>query len=279
MKLIQVNDLSLQNEGYFAFRHVAFSLSQNQIIGLSGESGSGKTQLLEALAQENVPDSGTIEYTPGSRIGYLPQLDPQLIDQNVGKYLESIRRLSKKLAVRPEQLQGMITFLGMSPYIDTPVRQLSLGLRRRVGFLAAVAGHPNILLLDEPFAFQSQQTIEKMLSLMQDLKENGAGILVGSTEFSQTVQNSLDDQYLLKDAKLTPVKTVQPSEEKRLLVFAVNRNSVALPKELEKFVISIIDDQVELEIPLSLKDQVVAKMLQLNYRLKGVQKDENQNSL
>ena len=54
MKLISVNDLSLQNEGYFAFKHVAFSLSQNEIIGINGDNGSGKTQFLEALANNDV---------------------------------------------------------------------------------------------------------------------------------------------------------------------------------------------------------------------------------
>jgi ATPase components of ABC transporters with duplicated ATPase domains len=68
MELISVNDLSLQREGYFAFKHVAFSLSQNEIIGISGENGSGKTQLLETIANYEQADSGRIKYTPGVRI-------------------------------------------------------------------------------------------------------------------------------------------------------------------------------------------------------------------
>jgi len=207
MKLIIVNDLSLQTNGYFAFKHVAFSLSQNEIIGINGDNGSGKTQLLEAIASQQTPDSGTIEYTPGVRIGYMPQVNPQVIDQTVEKYLEEIRRLSKNLAVRKEQLQGMITFLGISPYLTQPVSQLSIGLRRRIDFLAAVAGHPNVLLLDEPFAFQSNKTTQNMLSLLQDLKENGSGVILSATRMDNGVNQYLDEDYLLQDNQLTKIES------------------------------------------------------------------------
>jgi len=267
MKLLSVNDLSLQNEGYFAFRHVAFSLSQNEIIGINGDNGSGKTQLMETISSHQTPDSGGIDYTPGVRIGYLPQYDPQNIDQTVGKYLEDMRRLSGKLAVRKEQLQGMVTYLGMAPYLDRSVRQLSMGLKQRVDFLAAVSGHPNVLLLDEPFSFQSNKSVLNMLSLIQDLKENGAGIIVTSTRFSDTVNNYIDTGYLLKDNSLEKIQSTTNIELECILSFRAHPNSIAITKDLEQYITSNANNLVEMKLPLALKNSVVSKMTGFNYHL------------
>ena len=267
MKLISVNDLSLQNEGYFAFKHVAFSLSQNEIIGINGDNGSGKTQFLEALANNDVADSGVIEYTPGVRVGYMPQENPQVINQTVGKYLEDVRRVSKDLAVRPEQLQGMVKFLGMSPQIDRPVRQLSLGLRRRVDFLAAVVGHPNVLLLDEPFAFQSNEVVKNMLSLLQDLKENGSGIVLVGTHFDESVNQYLDASYLFKENRLTKIASTTNQEKFCRLVFSVHPNSIAVTSDIERYITANAHNSVELQLPKTLRKNIVEKMTRLNYRL------------
>lgn len=270
MKLISVNDLSLQNEGYFAFKHVAFSISQNEIISISGDNGSGKTQLLEILTDNRMADGGTIEYTPGVRIGYLPQNDPQIIEATVGKYLENIRLLSKKLAVRKDQLKEMITFMGLSPYLDRPVQQLSWGIRRRVGFLAAVAGHPNVLLLDEPFAFQSSAIIKNMLTMLEDLKENGSGIILAGTEFDEHIKQCVDKSFLLKDNKLSLARSIEedPSQEVAL-IFRVNPNSIAITPDLEKYIVSNINNLIEMKIPVALRNTIVKRMVQLNYQFEG----------
>lgn len=270
MKLISVNDLSLQNEGYFAFKHVAFSISQNEIISISGDNGSGKTQLLEILTDNRMADGGTIEYMPGVRIGYLPQNDPQIIEATVGKYLENIRLLSKKLAVRKDQLKEMITFMGLSPYLDRSVQQLSWGIRRRVGFLAAVAGHPNVLLLDEPFAFQSSSIIKNMLTLIQDLKENGSGIILAGTEFDERINQCIDKSFLLKDNNLSLASSIEEEPNQEVaLIFRVNPNSIAITPDLEKYIVSNINNLIEMKTPVALRNTIVKRMVQLNYQFEG----------
>lgn len=271
MKLISVNDLSLQIEGYFAFKHVAFSLSQNEVIGINGDNGSGKTQLLEAIVNNKTPDSGTIDYTPGVRIGYLPQENPQIIEQSTGKYLEDMRRLSKNLAVRKDQLQGMITFMGLSPYLSTPVNQLSLGLKRQVDFLAAVAGHPNVLVLDEPFAFQSEKTIQKMLDLIMDLRSNNSGVILSATQFDKKITTNFDQLYLL-DGDLK-VQNSREDTALSLLIFRVNPNSKAITHDVENFLVSNQDNQIELEVPLKLRQAILDKMIQLNYQFEGMKEN------
>ncbi|WP_334332037.1 MULTISPECIES: ATP-binding cassette domain-containing protein [unclassified Companilactobacillus] len=266
MKLISVNDLSLQNEGYFAFKHVAFSLAQKEIIGISGDNGSGKTQLLEAIANDENIDSGEIRYTPGVRIGYLPQQDPQEIYQTTRKYLEQIRKLSKKLAVRKDQMDAMITYLRLSPYLDRNVNQLSLGTQRKIGFLAAVVGHPNVLLLDEPFIFQTDTTILNMLDMIQDLKDNGSGIIITASQFNPNVEKILTTQYQLQDGRLTSPEKVTTVN----LQFRIHINSIAITKELFKYVTSNKNNLLQMQVPANLKDKIVSQMIALNYQFEEV---------
>ncbi|MDT6953045.1 ATP-binding cassette domain-containing protein [Companilactobacillus alimentarius] len=273
MKLLSVNDLSLQNEGYFAFKHVAFSLSQNEIVGINGDNGSGKTQLLEAIADNKSVDSGKIQYTPGVRIGYLPRNDPQVIEQTVRKYLEEVRRLSKKLAVRSDQLESMVTYLKLAPYLDRSISQLSLGLQRRVGFIAAVAGHPNVLLLDEPFIFQPNEIVQGMASMLQDLKDNGSGIIISQTEFSSEMQLLLDQGYQLKNGAL--IKSVLPKKTDYLLVFHINPNSIAITHEITPYIVKNANNLLEMRVPVNLKDIMVGKMIALNYQFEEAEEIES----
>lgn len=273
MKLLSVNDLSLQNEGYFAFKHVAFSLVQNEIIGIDGDNGSGKSQLLEAIANNFVSDSGTIEYTPGVRIGYLPQVNPEEIDQTVASYLEDIRQLSKDLAVRKEQLKGMITFLGISPYLNRSVRQLSTGLKRQVDFLAAVCGHPNVLLLDEPFAFQTRESIKKMLELINDLKDNGAGVIIACTEFGDDIKKVIDTEYCFSGGILK--ENTQENIKQCQLIFSVYPNSIAITHDIEQYMVENVNNRIEMQVPLRIKDSIIKEMTQLNYRFEEVKNIES----
>lgn len=268
MELITVKDLSLQNEGYFAFKHVTFSLAQNQVISVVGDSGSGKSQLLETLAKLKTYDSGKIDYTPGVRIGYLPQFDPQVINKSVRNYLEEVRRFSGKLAVSQKQLKELIAYMGMSPYLDRKVKDLSYGLKQRASFLAAVSGHPNVLLLDEPFSFQNSKYTGNMLDIIGDLKDNGSGIIVVSAYQDSSITNYFDKNYIMKNKSLEEVKD-KAKEIKCMLIFTVKSDSMALTSDISKYLASNINSLVELKIPLGMKDSIIKEMIGLNYQFEG----------
>ncbi|WP_125712445.1 ATP-binding cassette domain-containing protein [Companilactobacillus kedongensis] len=274
MELLTAKDLSLQNEGYFAFKHVTFSLYQNEIAYILGDNGSGKTQFLDTLASLKSPDSGKLEIAPKARFGYLPQIDSEIITKSVKKYLRDVQRLSGDLAVRDSQLKELITYMGMTPYLDRSVRQLSLGLKQRVGFLAAVVGHPNILLLDEPFSFQNSEIITNMLDIIKDLRDNNSGIVIASTVQDDSVVNYFDSNYLLKDNKLTKV-TDRNMSVHYMLIFTVTSKTMALPSDISRYLSVNIDNLIELKVPMKIKDSIIKEMLELNYNFEGARVLEN----
>lgn len=274
MELLSVKDLSFQREGYFAFKHVAFSLYQKESIFILGDNGSGKTQLLETLVSLNSPDIGQVEITPKARIGYLSQIDPQVISLSVRKYLERNRALSGDLAVQDSQLKDLTAYMGMSPYLDRPVKQLSLGLRQRVGFLAAVVIRPNILILDEPFSFQNGRHISNMLDIIQDLKNHDAGVILASATQDNSALKLFDKTYLLKNKNLSKLNS-NKNGDSCILIFNIKNDSMAITKDLKNYLLTNVNNVIELKVPTIIKDSVIKEMISLNYNFEGARIIEN----
>lgn len=267
MKLLSVRDLSFQRQGYFAYKHVTFSLSQKESVSITGDSGSGKTALLETLAGLNYPDSGTASYTTGARVGFMPQIETEIINDSVVEHLEKIRQLTGDLAVRSDQAKDLAAYMGMSPFMDRKVSTLSVGLRQRVSFLAAVIGRPNILILDDPFSFQNSTYITNMLEIVKDLEDNGSGILVAGPMNDSGVDAYFDTNYQMKAKSLEPKNL---ADINLMLVFKITPDSMAITKELGAFVAAELDGVVELKVPAIHKDAIIKTMIELNYQFEGM---------
>ena len=71
--MVHINDLSIHFTGDYLFEHVSFVIGDHDKVGLVGKNGAGKTTLLNILSKQLEPQSGTIVYTAGHRVGYLRQ--------------------------------------------------------------------------------------------------------------------------------------------------------------------------------------------------------------
>lgn len=145
-----------------ALTGVSFSLEQGELVGYIGPNGAGKSTTIKILSGILVPSSGTCLIggrTPWkdriqhvSRIGAVFGQRTQLWwDLPVIESFDLLRDIyrvphSEYRKTRAE----MIDLLGISSFLYTPVRQLSLGQRMRCDFAAAMLHKPEILFLDEP---------------------------------------------------------------------------------------------------------------------------------
>lgn len=268
MNLLTVNDLSFQREGYFAFKHVTFSLSQKESISITGDNGSGKTALLETLVGLNFPDSGQARYGAGVRIAFMPQIETEVVQEPVRDYLEIRRQATGELAVSNAQLKDLTSFMGMSPYLDHPVDTLSRGLSQRLSFLLAVCQRPNVLILDDPFSFQNSFYAHQMVEIFQDLKEHGAGIIVAGSIKDTTLSDEFDYKYLLQQKSLSPVQTGRG--QNYLLAFKATSDSMAITKEVGQYVTGTFDGQIQLRVSYNQKETILKAMLEMNYLFEGM---------
>jgi NitT/TauT family transport system ATP-binding protein len=148
---------------------VNLTLRPGEIVGLLGRSGSGKSTLLRQIAGLDAPSDGVVNYLghpvvgPASGIAMVFQgfaLFPWLtVLENVQLGLEA--QGVAEAEMRKRSLQA-IDLIGLDGFESAYPRELSGGMRQRVGFARALVVHPNILLMDEPFSALDILTAETL---------------------------------------------------------------------------------------------------------------------
>ena len=159
---------------------VRLTLRPGEIVGLLGRSGSGKSTLLRIIAGLDEPSSGLVSYMgepvagPASGIAMVFQsfaLFPWLtVLENVQLGLEALG--VPEAEMRKRSLQA-IDLIGLDGFESAYPRELSGGMRQRVGFARALVVHPNVLLMDEPFSALDVLTAETLRSDFLDLWGEG----------------------------------------------------------------------------------------------------------
>jgi len=159
---------------------VNLTVKQGEIVGLLGRSGSGKSTLLRIIAGLSSPTSGSAKYLgaeidgPASGIAMVFQsfaLFPWLtVLENVQLGLEALGLPAEE--IRKRALDA-IDLIGLDGYESAFPRELSGGMRQRVGFARALVVHPNILLMDEPFSALDVLTAENLRTDLIELWSEG----------------------------------------------------------------------------------------------------------
>jgi len=160
--------------------NVNLTLRPGEIVGLLGRSGSGKSTLLRAIAGLELPSGGVINYLgkpvdgPAAGIAMVFQsfaLFPWLtVLENVKLGLEALGHPEGE--TRSRSLKA-IDLIGLDGFESAYPRELSGGMRQRVGFARALVVHPNILLMDEPFSALDILTAETLRNDFLDLWGEG----------------------------------------------------------------------------------------------------------
>jgi NitT/TauT family transport system ATP-binding protein len=178
---------------------VSLTVRAGEIVGLLGRSGSGKSTLLRLIAGLAEPSSGDVHYLgnrvagPAAGIAMVFQsfaLFPWLtVYENVTLGLEALH--VPRDEIRRRSLQA-IDLIGLDGFESAYPRELSGGMRQRVGFARALVVHPNILLMDEPFSALDVLTAENLRSDFLELWSDGRlpikGVVLVTHNIEEAVQ-------------------------------------------------------------------------------------------
>jgi NitT/TauT family transport system ATP-binding protein len=155
---------------------VNLQLHEGEIVGMLGRSGSGKSTLLRIIAGLIQPSSGDIRYLgqplegPPEGVAMVFQtfaLFPWLtVMQNVEAGLEALGVEPKE---RRKRALAAIDLIGLDGFENAYPRELSGGMRQRVGFARALVVNPTLLLMDEPFSALDVLTAETLRTDLLDL--------------------------------------------------------------------------------------------------------------
>jgi ABC-type branched-subunit amino acid transport system ATPase component/ABC-type branched-subunit amino acid transport system permease subunit len=195
---LTVRDLSVRFGGNVAVDHVDLDVREGEIVGLIGTNGAGKTTVLNAIGgfvpatgQVHLGDVDLTRMRPEHRARHglgrtfqSAQLFPSLtVHETVMVGLESRRRsyllptaLALPPAVRAERrnradADGIVDLLGLGPYADHTIEELSTGTRRIVELAGLFALDARLLCLDEPTAGVAQRETEAFAPLITTIRQ------------------------------------------------------------------------------------------------------------
>ncbi|MCC6552059.1 MAG: ATP-binding cassette domain-containing protein [Polyangiaceae bacterium] len=156
--LVRARDLAVGYGGAAILPPIAFDVRRGELWGVIGRNGAGKTTLLRTLLGLQAPVRGAAVCSPGVRTGYVPQrtaLDPLVPARAKDLIVEgSDRGFSFLRPLRTREAQGRIAraieATGTEHLLRRRYRELSEGEKQRVLLARAIAGAPDLLVLDEP---------------------------------------------------------------------------------------------------------------------------------
>jgi NitT/TauT family transport system ATP-binding protein len=167
-------------EDLLVLEKVDLAISSGEIVGLLGRSGSGKSTLLRIIAGLIAPSSGNAQCRgepiegPPNGVAMVFQsfaLFPWLtVLQNVELGLEALGIDSEE---RRKRALAAIDLIGLDGFESAFPKELSGGMRQRVGFARALVVHPDLLLMDEPFSALDVLTAETLRTDLVDLWVEG----------------------------------------------------------------------------------------------------------
>lgn len=214
MSILKIENISKTFKKRTVVDGVSFHVESGHVVGLLGPNGAGKTTSFYMVVGLVKPDLGHI-YADDREISQLPMYKRARAGLS---YLAQEPSIFRKLTVadnilvaleahgyegskKAEKLETLLTDFRVSHIRDSYGYALSGGERRRVEIARALAGEPQFLLLDEPFAGIDPIAVADIQNIIRELKAKGLGVLITDHNVRETL-GICDYAYILKDGKI-----------------------------------------------------------------------------
>lgn len=165
------------------------NVRKGEIFGFLGPNGAGKTTTMKMITTITPPTSGTIEIEghvlkgledpAKEKIGIVQQhiaLDKDTSVMENIRYHAMLHRMPKEAAKK--KMSELVAVMGLEPYLDTLIINLSGGWKRRVAIVCAMLHDPSILFLDEPTTGLDTQSRHLLWNLIRKLNADGKTIFL-----------------------------------------------------------------------------------------------------
>ncbi len=171
---------------------ITISVNEGEAVGILGVNGSGKSTLLNYIASYYAKED------PSVVCGYVPQENP-LFDEL--KPLDNLRMWTKlpKDKILEELASPRLSLLGITDFLDKPVKKLSGGMKKRLSLASVLISSPKLLLMDEPFAALDLPAKQDILHFMRTYLSYGNSLIIASHE--ENIFHFCNRVFLLKDGK------------------------------------------------------------------------------
>ena len=212
--MIEVENLTKRYGRFTALDSISFSAPEGQILGFLGPNGAGKTTTMRILTGYMPPTSGSariagydvLEDSLEMRrhVGYLPEAVPLYRDMTVRGYLDFVARL-RGLDRRRQRITDVLERVGMDERARSLIRNLSKGMRQRVGLAQAIIHDPQVLILDEPTIGLDPHQVQDVRRLIRELGHSWTVML--STHILSEAEQLCDQIVIIDRGKIVAQNT------------------------------------------------------------------------
>jgi ABC-2 type transport system ATP-binding protein len=212
MAVIEVSNLHKRYGGTVAVDDVSFNVERGEIFGILGPNGAGKTTTVECVGGLRTPDRGTV-----SVLGLGPRRDRAELTQRVGVQLQQ-SELPEKMKVaealelyssfyrKPADWERLIDDLGLADKRDARFGKLSGGQKQRVSIALALAGSPEIAILDELTTGLDPQARRDTWQLIEQIRDRGVTIVL-VTHFMEEAERLCDRIAVIDSGRVAAIDT------------------------------------------------------------------------
>ncbi len=203
--------VEIKNLSKYSLSGISASIPKGKIVGIVGPDGAGKTTLIRLMAGLLKPTAGTITVDGYDTIqdaeqihfltGYMPQrfglYEDLTVQQNLNLYADLRGVIGDE---RKETFEKLLKFTGLAPFTDRFGRDLSGGMKQKLGLACALIKKPALLLLDEPSVGVDPISRRELWSMVYNLIAEGISV-VWSTAYLDEAQQC-HTVLLLNEGKL-----------------------------------------------------------------------------
>lgn len=195
--VVDIENMSYSTpDGALIFRDVTLRLGPGDRIGLVGANGAGKTTLIKLITGALAPSGGKVKIGKTVKFALLSQDVSELDEFADDRIFNMIKREKTTFQVGKKEVGvgQLVEQLGFdSPQLQTPIKELSGGQRRRFQLLRLLFQEPNVLILDEP----TNDLDTDMLTAIEDLLDSWPGTLIVISHDRYLLERVTDQQYAL----------------------------------------------------------------------------------
>ncbi len=207
--MITVRNLTKDYGVHRAIEDLNFTAEQGEVLGFLGPNGAGKTTTMRILTGFMPPTSGTAtvdgydvvdeSLMVRKHVGYLPETVPLYEDMRVYDYLKYMGKLHQVNAI-DERVEDVLDKVGMVDRSESLIKNLSKGMRQRVGLGQALLHDPDVLILDEPTIGLDPKQIKEVRNLIKNIGKEKTVML--STHILSEAQQICDRVIIINKGRI-----------------------------------------------------------------------------
>lgn len=204
--LLEFKSVTKSYNSVVALDDISFKIEKNEICGLIGSNGAGKSTTLKLIIKYLSPDSGCI-FFKGQRlqsildtsfpVSYIPDEPIYFEELSVKEHLSFVSSMYST----QNKVNYLINIMELEKHLDKVPSNLSKGSKQKLSICCALLRNYELLIADEPFTGLDPKQIKVFKDVLQEERNNGKTIIL-STHLLNMIENICDVFIMLKDGNI-----------------------------------------------------------------------------